>query len=68
MRGLLQMTVSVVVRSVERVSCRCLSGRPPAPLGGRILNDHKDIFQHNMWYFCVVTLHNFNLVKGLNNV
>ncbi|MCJ8732611.1 hypothetical protein PDJAM_G00213250 [Pangasius djambal] len=49
MRGFLKMTVSAVVRGVGHVPCRCLSGRPPVPLGGRILTNPKDIFHHNMW-------------------
>ncbi|XP_053090065.1 mRNA N(3)-methylcytidine methyltransferase METTL8 isoform X3 [Pangasianodon hypophthalmus] len=49
MRRLLKMTVLAVVRGVGHVPCRCLGGRPPAPLGGRILTNPKDIFQHNMW-------------------
>lgn len=57
MRGLLKMTVSAVAHTFGHVSYRCLSGRPPAPLGGRILTNPKDIFHHNMWYFCVVILH-----------
>ncbi|XP_048048741.1 mRNA N(3)-methylcytidine methyltransferase METTL8 isoform X1 [Megalobrama amblycephala] len=36
--------------TVRAVSCRLYSGgRPPAPLGGRILTHPEDIFQHNMW-------------------
>ncbi|KAK3543749.1 hypothetical protein QTP70_027163 [Hemibagrus guttatus] len=57
MRRLLKMTVSAVAHTFGQVSYRCLSGRPPAPLGGRILTSPKDIFHHNMWYFCVVALH-----------
>ncbi|XP_017325781.1 mRNA N(3)-methylcytidine methyltransferase METTL8 [Ictalurus punctatus] len=49
MRRLLKMTVLAVSRGVGHFPCRCLSSRPPAPLGGRILTDPKDIFQHNMW-------------------
>ncbi|XP_058247534.1 mRNA N(3)-methylcytidine methyltransferase METTL8 [Hemibagrus wyckioides] len=49
MRGLLKMTVSAVAHTFGHVPYRCLSGRPPAPLGGRILTNPKDIFHHNMW-------------------
>ncbi|XP_027020645.1 mRNA N(3)-methylcytidine methyltransferase METTL8 isoform X2 [Tachysurus fulvidraco] len=49
MRGLLKMTVSAVTRGFGHVHCRCLCGRPPAPLGGRILTNPEHIFHHNMW-------------------
>uniref|UniRef100_A0A8C0YN86 tRNA N(3)-cytidine methyltransferase n=1 Tax=Cyprinus carpio carpio TaxID=630221 RepID=A0A8C0YN86_CYPCA len=46
MRGFLTLTV----RAVSRVPRRPLSGgRPPAPLGARVLTNPEDIFQHNMW-------------------
>ncbi|TSM68894.1 Serine/threonine-protein kinase tousled-like 1 [Bagarius yarrelli] len=48
MRGLLKMVVAVTC-GVGHTPSRCLCGRPPAPLGGRILTNPKDIFQHNMW-------------------
>ncbi|XP_077072829.1 tRNA N(3)-cytidine methyltransferase METTL8, mitochondrial [Siphateles boraxobius] len=37
--------VKVTVCAVRLYS----GGRPPVPLGGRILTDPDDIFQHNMW-------------------
>uniref|UniRef100_A0A673LUA3 tRNA N(3)-cytidine methyltransferase n=1 Tax=Sinocyclocheilus rhinocerous TaxID=307959 RepID=A0A673LUA3_9TELE len=46
MRGFLKLAV----RAVSCIPRRPFSGgRPPAPLGGRILTDPEDIFQHNMW-------------------
>ncbi|XP_051566316.1 tRNA N(3)-methylcytidine methyltransferase METTL2-like [Myxocyprinus asiaticus] len=46
MRGVLKLTVRVV----SCIHCRLYCGRrPPAPLGGRILTNPDDIFQHNMW-------------------
>lgn len=64
----MKMIVSAVVRGVGYVSFRCLSGRPPAPLGGRILTNPKDIFQHNMWYVYVAMLHHWDLDKGNSKV
>ncbi|XP_018927350.1 mRNA N(3)-methylcytidine methyltransferase METTL8 isoform X2 [Cyprinus carpio] len=52
MRGFLTLTVRAVSRvpRVPRVPRRPLSGgRPPAPLGARVLTNPEDIFQHNMW-------------------
>ncbi|XP_050974906.1 mRNA N(3)-methylcytidine methyltransferase METTL8 isoform X2 [Labeo rohita] len=46
MRGFLKLTV----RAVSCIPRRLYSGgRPPAPLGGRILTNPDEIFQHNMW-------------------
>ncbi|XP_062861541.1 mRNA N(3)-methylcytidine methyltransferase METTL8 [Trichomycterus rosablanca] len=49
MRGKLKLMVSAVFHGVGHGTCRLYSGRPPAPLGARILTNHDDIFQHNMW-------------------
>ncbi|ROI15931.1 Methyltransferase-like protein [Anabarilius grahami] len=44
------MLFKLTVRAVSCIPCRLYSGgRPPAPLGGRILTHPEDIFQHNMW-------------------
>ncbi|KAI7809079.1 mRNA N(3)-methylcytidine methyltransferase METTL8 [Triplophysa rosa] len=46
MRTVLKLTV----RAVRCIPSRLYSGgRPPAPLGGRILTNPDDVFQHNMW-------------------
>ncbi|XP_036422127.1 mRNA N(3)-methylcytidine methyltransferase METTL8 [Colossoma macropomum] len=49
MRGLWKLTVTAVARGVRHIPFRLHSGRPPAPLGARILTNPDDIFQHNMW-------------------
>ncbi|XP_016131771.1 tRNA N(3)-methylcytidine methyltransferase METTL8, mitochondrial [Sinocyclocheilus grahami] len=45
MRGLLKLAARAVSRPLS-------GGRPPAPLGGRVLTAPEDIFQHNMWVGC----------------
>ncbi|XP_056320909.1 mRNA N(3)-methylcytidine methyltransferase METTL8 [Danio aesculapii] len=46
MRGL----VKLAARAVSFIPCRqCGGGRPPAPLGGRVLSNPDDVFKHNMW-------------------
>ncbi|XP_041721206.1 mRNA N(3)-methylcytidine methyltransferase METTL8 isoform X2 [Coregonus clupeaformis] len=51
MRGLRHLSLASVAMVWGRVPCRLNSrgGRPPAPLGARILTNSEDIFQHNMW-------------------
>ncbi|KAG7464015.1 hypothetical protein MATL_G00182720 [Megalops atlanticus] len=51
MRRAGRLPLASVVRSLLRVPCRPSSreGRPPAPLGARILTNPDHIFQHNMW-------------------
>ncbi|XP_076858877.1 tRNA N(3)-cytidine methyltransferase METTL8, mitochondrial isoform X2 [Brachyhypopomus gauderio] len=49
MREMLKFTALAVVHGVRHIPCRFQSGRPPAPLGARILTNPDDIFQHNMW-------------------
>ncbi|XP_066497339.1 mRNA N(3)-methylcytidine methyltransferase METTL8 [Hoplias malabaricus] len=49
MRELLKLTVTAVVHGVKHIPYRLYSGKPPAPLGARILTNPDDIFQHNMW-------------------
>ncbi|XP_049340513.1 mRNA N(3)-methylcytidine methyltransferase METTL8 [Astyanax mexicanus] len=49
MRGLWKLTVSAVGHGVRCVPFRLHSGRPPAPLGARILTNPDDVLQHNMW-------------------
>lgn len=46
MRIVLRRTVCAVRRIPRRLYSE---GRPPAPLGARILTNPDDIFQHNMW-------------------
>ncbi|XP_072541960.1 tRNA N(3)-methylcytidine methyltransferase METTL8, mitochondrial [Salminus brasiliensis] len=49
MRGLWKLTVSAIGHAVRHIPYRLHSGRPPAPLGARILTNPDDIFQYNMW-------------------
>uniref|UniRef100_A0A3B1K3N0 Methyltransferase 8, methylcytidine n=1 Tax=Astyanax mexicanus TaxID=7994 RepID=A0A3B1K3N0_ASTMX len=56
MRGLWKLTVSAVGHGVRCVPFRLHSGRPPAPLGARILTNPDDVCKHNMWYFCALML------------